>query len=128
MKYDYKWCFIDELYFILRFNGWTFIWVRWLQIHIINKNGYKEKHEIWIQNLENLLSMCEKINLEGSLNVWMKGPLSRFKEASSQRNKRERSDMWHWQLGNLVNLTIEHSTLWDFAKWYLEAGKVNLSK
>ncbi len=39
----------------------------------------------------NLLSMCEKINLEGSLNVWMNGPLSRFKEASSQRNKRERS-------------------------------------
>jgi hypothetical protein len=31
-------------------------------------------------------------------------------------------------IGNLVNLTIEHSTLWDLAKWYLEAGKVNLSK
>jgi hypothetical protein len=33
----------------------------------------------------------------------MKGPLSRFKEASSQRNKRERSDMWHWELGELDN-------------------------
>ncbi len=50
--------------------------------------------------------MCEKINLEGSLNVGTKAPLSRFKEASSQRNKRERSEhvaLATWELGELDN-------------------------
>ncbi len=39
------------------------------------------------------------------MNVWMKGPLSRFKEAWSQRNKRERSlKEWKGEGGDLGSL------------------------
>jgi hypothetical protein len=47
MNLKYRFYFLDELYSILRSHefshGWTFVPLRWLQIHIIHKRIPKEK-------------------------------------------------------------------------------------
>jgi hypothetical protein len=56
----YKWYFLDELYYILRFIRSTSIPLCWLQIHITLKNGYKTNTKFEVKAIQFAPNMSKK--------------------------------------------------------------------
>jgi len=85
--------FLEGISSFINFHGWTFVPLRWLQIHIIHKNGWKENMNCELKTFQFALNML-KFNLEGSLN-FERAPLKLQRAIKSKEKKKgERSLGW----------------------------------
>jgi hypothetical protein len=85
--------FLEGISSFINFHGWTFVPLRWLQIHIIHKNGWKENMNCELKTFQFALNML-KFNLEGSLN-FERAPLKLQRAIKSKEKKRKgREKSW----------------------------------